>query len=126
MMKTKFNILLAVMMFIGISASAQETKTEEFKVFGNCGMCKSRIEKAAKAIDGVSMAEWDKKTKMAKVIFDTEKTNVLDIHKAIAKVGHDTEKYKADEKVYDKLPGCCLYDREAKKTEEHKHDEHKH
>jgi copper chaperone CopZ len=120
-MKTKFNLLLAVMIFMGISVTAEETKIEEFKVFGNCGMCKSRIEKAAKAIDGVSMAEWDKKTKMAKVTFDSDKTNVLDIHKAIAKVGHDTEKYKADEKVYDELPGCCLYDREAKEKGGHEH-----
>ena len=124
MMKTKFNLLLAVLMFIGISASAQETKTEEFTVFGNCGMCKSRIEKAAKAIDGVSMAEWDKKTKIAKVTFDADKTNVLDIHKAIAKVGHDTEKYKADDKVYDELPGCCLYEREPEgKKVEKEHDQ---
>lgn len=126
MMKTKINLLLAVMMFIGISASAQESKTEELIVFGNCGMCKSRIEKAAKSVEGVSTAEWNKKTKKAKVTFNSEKTNVLAIHKAIAKVGHDTEKYKADDKVYDKLPACCLYDREVKKTDAHKHDGHKH
>ncbi|PKP35642.1 MAG: ATPase [Bacteroidetes bacterium HGW-Bacteroidetes-17] len=114
-MKTKINLLLGVMLFIGITASAQDSKTEEFKVYGNCGMCKTRIEKAAKTIDGVSMAEWDKTTKMAKVSFDAGKTNVLEIQKAIAKVGHDTDKYKADDKVYEKLPGCCLYDRPVTK-----------
>ena len=58
-MKNVFILFIAVIIF----SNCQESKTEEFKVFGNCGMCKSRIEKAAKAVDGVSMAEWDKKTK---------------------------------------------------------------
>ncbi|MFA5818076.1 MAG: hypothetical protein WC854_02210 [Bacteroidales bacterium] len=31
----------------GAKTSAQQ-KTESFKVWGNCGMCKNRIEKAAK------------------------------------------------------------------------------
>jgi Cu(I)/Ag(I) efflux system membrane fusion protein len=27
----------------------------------------------------------------------------------VAKAGHDTEKYKATDKVYNDLPGCCKY-----------------
>ena len=88
--------------------------TKEFNVKGNCGMCESSIEKAAKAVDGVSFADWDKKTKVIKVTFYTEKTDVHKIHMAIAKVGHDTEIHKADDEVYSKLPKCCLYDREEK------------
>ena len=34
-----------------------------------------------------------------------------DIQKKIAEVGHDTEKYSADDKVYENLPGCCHYKR---------------
>ena len=34
-----------------------------------------------------------------------------DYEKKIAAVGHDTEKYLADDKVYEKLPGCCHYER---------------
>jgi hypothetical protein len=33
------------------------------------------------------------------------------LDKKLALVGHDTEKYKAEDKVYDGLPGCCKYDR---------------
>ena len=110
-MKTKINLLLSIMLLIGINASAQDSKTEEFKVYGNCGMCKTRIEKAAKAVEGVTFAEWNKDTKMAKVSFNADKTNVLKIQEAIAKVGHDTDNFKADDKVYEKLPGCCLYER---------------
>jgi copper chaperone CopZ len=84
------------------------TKTETIKVSGNCDMCKARIEKAAK-IDGVSKAEWNKETKLLAVTFDPAKTNSDAIGKNVAAAGHDTEKIKAEDKAYDKLPGCCKY-----------------
>lgn len=84
----------------------------EFFVNGTCGMCKDRIEKAALSINGVSNAEWNQESKMLNINFDTSKLNVMDIHKAVAKVGHDTKKIKADDKVYNTLPGCCLYERD--------------
>jgi len=86
------------------------TKTESIKVQGNCGMCKTRIEKTAK-LDGVSKAEWNKDTKVLTLVYDPSKVKSDDVQKKIAAVGHDTEKYKADTKVYDKLPGCCKYER---------------
>ena len=110
-MKTRilgFTVLLA----LSISTlMAQTEKKEEFEVAGNCGMCKTRIEKAAKSVDGVSAAEWDKESKMIKVSFDSGKTDVHKVHMAIAKVGHDTRMHKASDEVYDKLPGCCKYER---------------
>jgi Cu(I)/Ag(I) efflux system membrane fusion protein len=78
-------------------------------VQGSCGMCKTRIEKAAKSVKGVSSAQWDSKTKTLNLNFDKSKTSLDAISKAIAKVGHDTDKHKADDKVYDALPGCCKY-----------------
>jgi hypothetical protein len=30
---------------------------------------------------------------------------------AIANSGHDTKMHKASDEVYDKLPGCCKYER---------------
>jgi hypothetical protein len=91
-------------------AKASGLKSESIKVLGNCGMCKDRIEKAAKT-EGAATAVWDLKTKMLAVTFDPSKTNVDAISKKIASVGHDTEKYKAEDKVYDSLPGCCHYER---------------
>jgi hypothetical protein len=44
-----------------------------------------------------------------KVEFDGMKTSSDAIQKAIAKVGHDTEKLKADDKIYSAMPGCCKY-----------------
>ena len=84
------------------------TKTETIKVSGNCESCQARIEKAAK-VDGVSKASWDKTTKLLTLVYDPSKVKSDDIQKKIAAVGHDTEKYKADDKAYAKLPSCCQY-----------------
>jgi len=86
------------------------TKTESFKVWGKCGMCKERIEKTVKA-EGATSANWDSKTSMLTVTYDPSKTNQDALSKKLASVGHDTEKYKADDKVYNALPGCCHYER---------------
>jgi copper chaperone CopZ len=86
------------------------TKTETIKVWGNCETCQARIEKAAK-VDGVNKASWDKSTKLLTLVYDPATVKSDDIQKKIALVGHDTEKYKADDKVYAKLPGCCQYER---------------
>ena len=87
------------------------TKTETFKVWGQCDMCKNRIEKTVKA-EGVSSASWDEKSQMLTVTFDTVKTSKDALSKKLASVGHDTEKFKAHDDVYAKLPGCCHYERQ--------------
>lgn len=82
-----------------------------FTVAGNCEMCKDRIETAAKSVNGVLTAEWNAEKQMVHVMYDPEKANTDDVQKAIAKEGHDTEKFKADDDVYKALPECCLYER---------------
>lgn len=106
----------------GIAASAQThehmnmnmnmptVKTETFKVWGNCDLCKARIEKTMTA-EGATKADWNTKTKLLAVTFDPSKTSVDALSKKLAAAGHDTEKYKADDKAYDALPGCCHYPR---------------
>lgn len=109
--------ILSVLLIIGISSLTlfAGNKTEKFKVEGNCGMCETRIENAAKAVEGVASADWDQKTRMIKVKFDKEITDITAVQKAIAKAGHDTGKFTASDEVYDKLPGCCKYERETSK-----------
>lgn len=86
------------------------TKTETIKVWGECETCQASIEKASK-VDGVSKASWDKTTKLLTLVYDPSKVKSDDIQKKIAAVGYDTEKYKADDKVYAKLNACCQYER---------------
>ena len=78
-------------------------------VQGLCEMCKDRIEKATKSVNGVTSASWDIKTKQLHLDFDPAKTSVDAVAKAIAKAGHDTDRYKADKATYDALPACCKY-----------------
>lgn len=89
-------------------SNVSDLKTVTFKVSGNCGMCESRIEKAAK-IDGVNKADWNSKTKVLTLVYKPSKVKSDDIQKKIAAVGHDTPKFKATDKVYNSLPGCCKY-----------------
>lgn len=113
-MKSKIFITLALILALGVSSFAQSLKTEKVKVYGNCSSCEKRIDNAAKSVDGVTKASWDEKTKMLAVTYDPAKTNVDKIQTAIAKVGHDTDGVKADDKTYAGLPKCCQYDRPKK------------
>lgn len=91
------------------AAPAAASKHAMFGVKGSCDMCKERIEKAALGVKGVRSAHWDKEQQMVHLQFDPDQTSEDAISKAIAKAGHDTDKYKADDAVYNQLPGCCKY-----------------
>ncbi|WP_191858465.1 heavy-metal-associated domain-containing protein [Hanstruepera ponticola] len=102
-----------------------------FGVRGNCGMCKSTIEKAANSVEGVASANWDVDKKKIDVSFDDTKTDAMAIHKAIAASGYDTEKVAGSEEAYKDLPGCCQYDHEMMmnqsgemKSEDHSNHDH--
>jgi len=108
-------VLLFVFTFIGFSVNAQQAKSKnakyDFEVNGNCEQCKKRIEKAAFSIAGVKSAVWQIDDHNMRLILNEEKSSVLDVQKAIAKVGHDTEAVKATDEDYNNLHHCCLYER---------------
>ncbi len=81
------------------------------KVQGSCGMCKTRIEKAAMSVEGVSSATWDLQKKELEFEFDPQLTNQPIVSKRVAQAGHDTESDKASEVAYNALPTCCKYRR---------------
>lgn len=85
--------------------------TVEIKVWGNCGKCKTRIEKAAK-IKGVKKVEWDMETKMLELTYNPKTVSLEKIHEKLALAGHDTENIYAPQAKYVKLPDCCKYIRE--------------
>ena len=102
--------LFAVLLLASSFSYAQESKVveAEFKIFGNCGMCKARLEKVMK-VKEVKFAKWDKTTKIMKVAYLSPDITVDSLKHRAAEVGHDTDKFKADDAVYAKLPKCCLY-----------------
>lgn len=108
-------IIVMLLTFVGFTAQAQEKKNKNAKysieVNGNCEQCKKRIEKAAYSVSGVKSAVWNVDDHILHLILNEEKTSVLDVKKAIAKVGHDTDDAKATQEDYDNLHSCCKYER---------------
>lgn len=81
-------------------------------VKGNCGMCKTKIEKAVKELDFVKNAEWGIKTKILDVEFiDSVNFDLDALNSAINQSGYETMNTTADQTAYDGLPMCCKYDR---------------
>tara|TARA_B100001113_G_scaffold112330_1_gene91199 strand:+ start:477 stop:860 length:384 start_codon:yes stop_codon:yes gene_type:complete len=125
MIMKKLLLLMTFILFISFSKSdfissvednsdqVQKTERTSFVVKGNCKMCKKRIEKAALSLKGVKMATWDIPSNMIDLIYDDKKIELSDIHNKIASVGHDTDKAKASEDIYDELPMCCHYRTES-------------
>jgi len=100
---------------------AQKTKTEAISVSGNCGMCKSKIEKAAKDA-GVKEANWDVDAKILTVKYSSSSTNTAKIQQAVAAAGYDTRDVKTTKEAYGKLHGCCQYDRDISSGDQQKMD----
>ena len=81
-------------------------------VKGNCGMCKTTIEKAVIELDFVKDAEWGIKSKILDVKWNDSLNFDLDLlNKAITESGYETMNSTANQSSYDALPGCCKYDR---------------
>ncbi len=107
-------MVAAVMLLsTAINAQIKNSKTEKVKVYGNCGMCETKIEKAG-TIKKIASVDWNKDTQMATLTYDAKKTNQDEILKRIALVGYDSDKFLAPDDVYNNLHGCCQYDRVAK------------
>jgi outer membrane receptor protein involved in Fe transport/copper chaperone CopZ len=103
--------------------SAQNLSKSQFQVKGNCEMCKERIETTAKKA-GAKSARYSIDSQTL-TLETSEKVSPEDILKKVAEAGHDNEKFKASDETYEKLPGCCHYDRDLK-TENSNIENHNH
>ena len=105
--------ILIILFFSPILTLAQESQKKivasEFRVEGNCEICKKTIEKAALSVKGVKMAKWDIPSNLLSLIYNRRKVEVINIHNAIAKSGYSTSEIKAKKEDYNKLPKCCQY-----------------
>lgn len=108
-MKNLFSILG---LFIFHFYFNQNIEKQEFKVKGNCNMCKSRIEQTAQKA-GANSAHWDLEHQILELEISTEHSSFDKILKQIAEAGHDNERYTASKETYNNLPACCLYERES-------------
>ncbi len=111
-MKNTITIMMLIFTLVITAQEKSKSKKVNFEVSGVCGMCKSRIEKAAFKTKGVKSAEWSVETKQLNLIINEYKTDPLTVKKSLAAVGHDTEEIQATESSYETLHGCCRYERE--------------
>lgn len=107
-----YAVLLFSIFAINFSFAQTAVKKETIKVWGNCGMCKKVIEKAAKSA-GATTASWNEDSKELKVAYAVNKTSGTKIQQAVAKSGYDTQDFTANDPAYNKLPGCCHYERKG-------------
>ncbi|MCB9261820.1 MAG: heavy-metal-associated domain-containing protein [Flavobacteriales bacterium] len=103
----KNRILMLVLALCAVAFSAQSKSVLiEFKVEGQCGSCKKRIEKALD-LPGISYASWDVNTKIMTVRYNDAKFGENDIHQIISELGYKTSKLSANKVSESKLPKCC-------------------
>ena len=75
-MKYFFLVLLAMLSLQVTTITALPIQERVITVYGNCGSCKKAIEKAAKSVDCVESANWDKKKKTLKIAYEDTKTSL--------------------------------------------------
>ena len=110
LMKTLMMLCIASATLTNCTAQVKNAKTENVKIYGNCEMCKSTIEKAGN-LKKIAVVDWDKNTKIATITYDTSKTNLDEVVKRISLSGYDSDNFRAPEKAYKNLHGCCQYER---------------
>ncbi len=111
--------ILSIAVLISVSVLGVQGMSGQkgsFKVAGKCGMCETRIENAALSVRGVESADWDKESGIIELEYNAKKADLEKVQKAIATAGHDTELFTANDKVYEKLPECCKYERVETKS----------
>jgi copper chaperone CopZ len=112
-MKSKSNIFLTIivlLLFPLCNAQTKNQKTETVKIYGNCEICESTIEKAGN-LKNQSIVDWNKETKFATISYDSLKTSKEEILKRIALAGYDSDTFLAPNDTYSNLPSCCQYER---------------
>ncbi|MGE6394553.1 TonB-dependent receptor domain-containing protein [Chryseobacterium scophthalmum] len=115
--------ILGAFLLFATFVSAQNLSKNQFQVKGNCEMCKERIETTAKKA-GAKSAQYSIDSQTL-TIETSEKVSPEEVLKKVAEAGHDNEKFKAPDETYEKLPGCCHYDRDLK-TENSNVENHNH
>jgi Cu(I)/Ag(I) efflux system membrane fusion protein len=83
--------------------------TRTIKADGLCVMYQHRIERVIKNLPGVWFVNWNIDAGTVLVKYDKIKTGPDKIQQAIVSAGHDTDKFKAPDDLYNRLPDRCHY-----------------
>jgi mercuric ion binding protein len=110
MIRIALIIAIAVFSF-QLGAQSVNLKKETFKVYGNCGMCKNKIENCLKENDGITSRKYDIKKQLLTVEYDPGKITAKEIGQKVADVGYDNAYARSTDEKYNKLHECCQYKR---------------
>ena len=112
-----FKSLAVITAIIAFSFTPPGGKKERasFTVYGECGMCETRIESAINELEGVSWADWEQETMELTVKFDSDIISLEKIKQKAAEAGHDSDDVRATEDAYENLHPCCKYERPKSK-----------
>lgn len=111
----KSAMLLITLFCFSITASAQDKKiqTVTIKTAISCDHCKV-CETCGQLFDrkllrekGIQMVNLNEEEMTIQVTYNTKKTDLATIKKAISQLGYDADDVKADPEGYKKLDGCC-------------------
>lgn len=116
-MKTLLNAsrIITLLLCIG-TASAQQAKTVQTAVIKTaiycdhckaCETCGPKFNHALLREKGVQMVVLDDKAMTIKVTYNSKKTDLDKIKKAISRLGYDADDVKADPVAYQGLDECC-------------------
>ncbi|MFD3000506.1 heavy-metal-associated domain-containing protein [Pontibacter toksunensis] len=111
MTKVKMLLLSMLIALLSMSANAQtQPKNQEtvaIKTSAVCDMCKKTLEKAMAYEKGVKSSSLDVDSKVLTVVFDSRKTNLDNVRKAVTETGYDADDKPAQERAYNRLDDCC-------------------
>ena len=107
-MKKYIYLLFVIFLSNAYAQDSPKKKKVSFKVSGNCEMCKMRIEKAALSVNGVKYANWSIPENQLRLIYNSNKVNIIEVHESVSNSGHDPSERRAPAEIYSELPRWCL------------------
>jgi copper chaperone CopZ len=110
LLKISFVLLFVNLLLFANAYSETKNKdivTEKIKTSAVCGMCKDRIEKNLKNVNGIVESNLNVDTKVLTVKFDKTLTSLAAIRTKLNSLGYDADTTKRDVRAYKKLPACC-------------------
>ncbi|PZR23789.1 MAG: heavy metal transporter [Flavobacterium psychrophilum] len=114
LLKIIFIAFVAVLFTNGANAQQQKTiQTVIIKTAIYCDHCKAcetcgpKFQTTLLKEKGIQMVVLDEKAMTIKVTYNSKKTDLAKIKRAISKLGYDADEVKADAVAYEGLDGCC-------------------
>lgn len=101
------NTILLFLLSLSTSIFAQKATVITIQTNAQCGDCKDRIETALNHSKGVVYAELNLETKVVEIKYNSKKTDVATLKKALNAIGYDADDQKADPAAQKALPLCC-------------------